>query len=106
LKPIFPEYDTRINVQIRHRISPQTSLREQRIQNVYDLVSSQTNLHRKNNSYHIESTSVIISRAGFFVSLQKCVVITEEWNVMINSEELIGTTEYLTLQTRLRIRVN
>jgi hypothetical protein len=26
-----------------------------------------------------------------------CVVITEECNVMVNSEELIGTTKYLTL---------
>jgi hypothetical protein len=32
----------------------------------------------------------------YFVSLQKSVVITEEYNVMVNSEELIGTTEYLT----------
>jgi hypothetical protein len=38
------------------------------------------------------------------VPLQRSVVITEAWNVMINSEELIGNTEYLTLQTRLRIR--
>jgi len=28
------------------------------------------------------------------------VVLTEEFNVIINSRELIGTTEYLTLQTR------
>jgi hypothetical protein len=34
---------------------------KQRIQNVYDRVSSQINLHRKNDLYHIESTSVIIS---------------------------------------------
>jgi hypothetical protein len=31
------------------------------------------------------------------------VVITEQYNVMVNSEELIGTTEYLTLYTRRRI---
>jgi hypothetical protein len=31
----------------------------------------------------------------YFVSLQTSVVITEECNVMVNSEELIGTTEYL-----------
>ena len=30
------------------------------------------------------------------------VVTTEEYNGMVNSEELIGTTEYLTLQTRRR----
>jgi hypothetical protein len=33
------------------------------------------------------------------VSLQTRVVITEEYNVMINSEELIGTTECLKLYT-------
>jgi hypothetical protein len=33
----------------------------------------------------------------YFVSLQTSVVITEEYNVMVNSEELIGSTEYLTL---------
>ena len=31
------------------------------------------------------------------MSLQRSVFISEEWNVMINSEELIGTTEYLNL---------
>jgi hypothetical protein len=33
----------------------------------------------------------------YFVSLETGVVITEECNVLINSEELIDTTEYLTL---------
>jgi hypothetical protein len=33
----------------------------------------------------------------YFVSLSTSVVITEEYNVMVNSEELIGTTEYLTV---------
>ena len=28
------------------------------------------------------------------------VVLTKEYNVMVNSEELIGTTEYLMLQMR------
>ena len=31
------------------------------------------------------------------------VVITEQNNVIVNSEELIGTTEHLTLYTKLRI---
>jgi len=31
------------------------------------------------------------------------VVLTEECTVMVNSEELIGTTEYLTHYTRCRI---
>jgi len=30
---------------------------------------------------------------------------TEEFNVMVNSEELIGNTEYLTLCTRCRINL-
>ena len=33
----------------------------------------------------------------YFVSLYTSVVITEEYNVMVNSEELIGITEHLTL---------
>jgi len=35
----------------------------------------------------------------YFVSLQTGVVVTEEYNVMVNSEKLIGTTENLTLET-------
>jgi len=33
----------------------------------------------------------------YFVSLQNSVVINEDYNVMLHSEELIGTTEYLAL---------
>jgi len=33
----------------------------------------------------------------YFLSLQASVVLTEEYNVMVNSEEFIGSTEYLTL---------
>jgi len=32
------------------------------------------------------------------------VVITEEYNVVVNSEELFGTTEYLTQYVRCRIK--
>jgi hypothetical protein len=39
----------------------------------------------------------------YFVSLYASVVLTEEYNVMINSEQLIGTTEYLTQQMSCRI---
>jgi hypothetical protein len=39
----------------------------------------------------------------YFVSFKTIVVITEEFNVMVNSEKLIGTTEYLTLCGRCRI---
>jgi hypothetical protein len=37
-----------------------------------------------------------------FVSLYTSVVITEKHNVMVNGEELIGATQYLTLQTICR----
>jgi hypothetical protein len=37
------------------------------------------------------------------VLLQTIVDITEEYNVFVNSEELFGTTEYVTLYTRCRI---
>jgi len=33
----------------------------------------------------------------YFVSLQTSVFITEEYKVVVNSGELIGTVEYLTL---------
>jgi len=33
----------------------------------------------------------------YFVSLQTGVVLTEEYNIMVKTEELIGTTEYLTI---------
>jgi hypothetical protein len=33
----------------------------------------------------------------YLVSLQMSVALTEEYNVMVNSEKLIGTTEYLML---------
>ena len=33
----------------------------------------------------------------YFVSLSTIVFLTEECNVMVNSEELIGTAEYLSI---------
>jgi hypothetical protein len=33
----------------------------------------------------------------YFMSLQTSVILTKEYNVMVNSEALIGTTEHLTL---------
>jgi hypothetical protein len=39
----------------------------------------------------------------YFMSLQTSVVITEEYNVMVNSEELIGITEHVTLYKRCRL---
>jgi hypothetical protein len=42
--------------------------------------------------------SVITSlKTEYFVAVKTGVVITEEYNVTINSKELIGTTKYLTL---------
>jgi len=39
----------------------------------------------------------IIKGAEYFVLLYKSIVINDECNVMVNSKELVGTTEYLTL---------
>jgi hypothetical protein len=39
----------------------------------------------------VELAYNFMKRAEIFVSLQTSVVITEEYNVMVNSEELIGT---------------
>jgi hypothetical protein len=33
----------------------------------------------------------------YFVSLLTSVVLTEDYNIMVNSEKLIGTTEFLAL---------
>jgi hypothetical protein len=38
----------------------------------------------------------VMKGAKHFVVLYTSVVITEKYNVMVNSEQLIGTTEYLT----------
>ena len=39
----------------------------------------------------------VIKLTECILSLRTSVVLTEEYNVMVNSEELIGTTKYLTL---------
>ena len=39
----------------------------------------------------------VMKGTQYFVSLYTSVVITEQNNVMVNSKELIATTEYLTL---------
>jgi len=44
----------------------------------------------------------VMKVAGYFVSLLMGVVINE-YIVMVNSQELIGTTDVLTLYTRYRI---
>ena len=45
----------------------------------------------------VERGYSVMKGTEYFVSLQANVLVTEECNVMVNSEELIGTTEYLTL---------
>jgi hypothetical protein len=45
----------------------------------------------------------VMQGTEYFVSLQTSVVITEEYNVMVSSEEKVSTTEYLMLCTRCRI---
>jgi hypothetical protein len=47
--------------------------------------------------YTVELGYNIIRGTDYLVSLWMSVVITKENNVMVNSDELIGNTEYLTL---------
>jgi hypothetical protein len=42
----------------------------------------------------------VIRGTEYFVLLQTSVVLTEEHNVMVNNEELTGTTEHLTIKRR------
>jgi hypothetical protein len=44
-----------------------------------------------------------MKEAEYFVSLQTSVVIKEECDVTVNSGELIGTAEYLTLYASCRL---
>jgi hypothetical protein len=53
--------------------------------------------------YRVELGYYVMKVTDCFVSLLTGVVITKECNVVVKSEELIGTTEYLTLQARCRI---
>jgi hypothetical protein len=39
----------------------------------------------------------VMKGTEYFVSSQTSVVISEENNIMVNSEELIGTADYMTL---------
>ena len=55
----------------------------------YNRKTSQINQHRVEFGYNMLGKS--------------CVVITEEYNVVFKSEELIGTAEYVTVQARCRI---
>jgi hypothetical protein len=57
----------------------------------------------KQNTYTVELSYNVTKGTEYFVLLQMSVVITEEYNVMVNSEELIGSTEHVTLCTRCHI---
>jgi hypothetical protein len=46
---------------------------------------------------YVEIGNNIAKGIEYFVLLQTGVVVTQDYNVMDNSEELIGTTKYLTL---------
>jgi hypothetical protein len=54
-------------------------------------------------TYIAELGHNVMKGTEYLVSLQTSVVITEEYNVTVNSEELIGTTEHVTLYTRCRL---
>jgi len=45
----------------------------------------------------------VIKGTEYFVSLLTSVIITEEYNVMVNGGKLIDTIKYLTLLRRCRI---
>ena len=45
----------------------------------------------------------VMKGTEYFVSLLTSAIITEECNVMVNGDKLIGTTEYLTLLTKCRV---
>jgi hypothetical protein len=62
----------------------------------------------KLNSKVISSTRVelgykVMEGTEDFVSVLPSVVLTKEYDVMVNSEELTGTTEYLKVYARCRI---
>jgi hypothetical protein len=48
-------------------------------------------------SNRVELGYNVLKGTEYFLSLLTSVVITEECNVMVNNQELIGTAEYLTL---------
>jgi hypothetical protein len=51
----------------------------------------------RHSVYKLELGYNVMKGTEYIVSLKTSVVITEQHIVMVNSEELIGTTEYLTL---------
>jgi hypothetical protein len=53
--------------------------------------------HISSNGIAVELGYNVMKGTEYFVSLQTSVVITDENNFTVNSEELIGTAVYLTL---------
>ena len=56
-----------------------------------------THTHTHTHTHTVELGYNLIRGTEYFVSLQTGVVLTNKYNVTVDSEELIGTTEYLTL---------
>ena len=50
-------------------------------------------LQTSNKETEIRWNSVITSWKGIFCVVKACIVIIEEYNIMVSSEELIGTAE-------------
>jgi hypothetical protein len=48
----------------------------------------------------VEHGYYVMKGTAYFVSLYTSVVLNEKYNVMVNSEELIGTTEHVALYER------
>jgi hypothetical protein len=51
----------------------------------------------KLKEYTVKLGYNVMKRTKYFVSLQTSVIITEGYDVMVNSDKLIGTVEYLTM---------
>jgi hypothetical protein len=59
-----------------------------------------TNTRKRNKQQSQNTVELgynVVKGTEYIVSLQGSAVITEQYNVMVDSEELIGITEYLTL---------
>jgi hypothetical protein len=57
----------------------------------------------KYGHYTVQLCYNVTKGMEYFVLLQTSVVLTKEYNVIVNSEELLGAKECQTLQTRLNI---
>jgi hypothetical protein len=66
-------------------------------------IGTYTHTHTQTYTHKFELGYNVMQGTEYFVSLQTNVLITEECNVMVNSEELIGTTQLVTLYARCRL---